>query len=253
VNSYAPIDASSTASEVDAVAIRGLRSRREAGGERMRILSLCALTLVFAACTTTQPKPEPVVVHHPVARPAAPRPAKPVPTPAAGIAVVELANYEAERARIKSVLARESRDSLAPSEVGYYMDVLQGRLKQVAGKNTGVVRTGDRIELALAEPFAFAAGNGDQNPEVRGLIVSTGKVLVEYDKILVTVRVQPDAANPPLLGSKLAEQRALALAHDLSEAGVAENRIIATCLAADSHSHIEVNIEPIVRTTASGH
>ena len=73
-----------------------------------------------------------------------------------------------------------------------------------------------------------------------------GKVLVEYDKILVTVRVRSDDADPPPLGSKLAEQRALALAHDLADAGVGEKRIVATSLAMGSAARIEVIVEPIV-------
>ena len=170
-------------------------------------------------------------------------------------------SYEQDKNRIKLALAKNSRNSLASSEVGYYMDVLQGRLKQVAGKSIGVGRQGDRIVLDLSGRLAFESGSAQITPDIREILTPLSNVLVEYRKTLVSVQVRADDSDAQAINPPLAEQRALAVAHYLAEAGVAGKRIViaesglnrpsAANVSPENRTHTELQLEPIVGAAGS--
>lgn len=219
----------------------------------MRALALVVAIVVFAACSTT-PKRAPVVVTPvAVARPVHPKPTRPVTpvAPTTGVAMIDPGNYEQEKARIKSVLSKNYSDSLASSEVGYYMDVLQGRLKQISGKRIGISRLGDRIVLDLSGLPGFESGSAQITPEIRVALAPISRMLVEYSKVLVSIRARADDPGAKAINPRLGEQRALALAHVLAEAGVTEKRIVIA--GTENHARIELQLEPIVRTAGNEH
>ena len=252
MNSSAPTAATTPRNRADASRrLRPSHSEPKAcrvGG--LRTFALAAAILALAACALPRTRT-------PVPRPPAKPPSSVPATPTAGIAVLDPRSYEQDKNRIKLALAKNSRNSLASSEVGYYMDVLQGRLKQVAGKSIGVGRQGDRIVLDLSGRLAFESGSAQITPDIREILTPLSKVLVEYWKTLVSVQVRADDSDAQAINPPLAEQRALAVAHYLAEAGVADKRIViagsglnrppAANVSPENRAHVELRFEPIVR------
>lgn len=226
-----------------------------------------ALVLALGACSTPAPRPAP-----PVATPAPtpPPPAKAVAKPALvapkGPVVLAPRGYEEAKRKIKIALAKNPADALPPEEVGYYVDVLQGRLKQVAGGQVGMVvgRQGNNVILDLTSRLDFDAGSARITPGIDNLLTPIVKVLSEYRMMLVAVNASQDASGDGPVDHPLAEQRALGVARHLAGAGVAPARIVvagsSTGRAVDTpargkdnaRTHLEIHLEPIVRVVADG-
>jgi outer membrane protein OmpA-like peptidoglycan-associated protein len=226
--------------------------------ESLRAFALAAAIVALAACTTPHPRPPvarpPVMPTKPVARPPVKSARPVVPVAPAGIVTVRTPpSYEQEKSRTKSALATNIGESLAASDVGYYMDVLQGRLKQVSGKNIGIVRQGDRIVLNLSGRSGFDAGSTQINAGIRDTLGPVTKVLVEYRKTLVSVQTHADGVGAPAVNPQLAEQRAQALARYLADAGVSDKRIVAAGAGAETRARIELQLEPVVHAADSAH
>jgi len=219
------------------------RSRRQF---MLRMLMVMMAVLVLTACAThptRKPVPAPV-------KPAPVVVATPTPEPEPAFAVLTPGSYEQDRSRIRQTLAKNERDALLAADVGYYLDVLQGRLRQVAGKDVGVTRQGNRIALDLSRRVGFDPSGPQLGPGTPEFLAPLCKVLVEYRMVLVSIRVSPldDAsiANP-----KLADQRGMALARQLADAGVANKRIVIAGTGAGSGSparfRVELQLDPIIR------
>ena len=197
--------------------------------------------------------------------PTAPPPAKSTANvtaaPVPGVVVLEQRSYEQDKDHIKLALAKNSRDSLASSDVGYYLDVLQGRLKQVADKSIGIDRQGDSIVIDFSFELGFESGSAQTNPGIREILTPLAKVLVEYRMTLVSVQARADESGQQAGNPRLAQQRALAVAHYLKTVGVAGKRIViagygvdqapATSLSPENRTHVKLQLEPIVRDTGS--
>jgi outer membrane protein OmpA-like peptidoglycan-associated protein len=252
LNSSAPTATTTPRNRVDASQrLRPSQSEPKAccvGG--LRTFALVAAMLALAACAVPRTRA-------PVPAPPA-KPPRSVPAaPAADIAALDPRSYEQDKNRIKLALAKNSRNSLASSEVGYYMDVLQARLKQVAGKSIGVGRQGDRVVLDLSGRLAFESGSAQITPGIREILMPLTKVLVEYRKTLVSVQVRADDSGVPAINPQVAELRVLAVAHYLAEAGVAGKRIViarsglnrppAANVSPENRTRMELQLEPIVR------
>jgi outer membrane protein OmpA-like peptidoglycan-associated protein len=217
------------------------------------LLAVLTIMLVLDGCVA-QP------THAPVVRRSTKAPATP---PSNGIVVLDARSDEQDKSRIKQELASNSRDSLAPADVGYYMDVLNGRLKQVATDNFTVARQGDRLVLDLSERTNFEPGSTQVTPVTRAALAPISKALVEYRMTLLSLRVRGDDSSAKVGSSRPAEQRALAVARYLTGSGVASKRIVIIganpdrAPTADAESgdsaRIELQIEPIVRKINSGH
>jgi outer membrane protein OmpA-like peptidoglycan-associated protein len=181
-----------------------------------------------------------------------PRPQSPPPPP---LSAKRSHSVSAPQVRARAPLApapANNGDSLAPADVGYYMDVLQGRLKQVMG-NIGISRKGDRIVLDLTSRMTFGAGSTQLGAGDHAILAPLSKVLVEYRMTLVSVRVC--AADPAThaIDARFSEQRAQAIANDLTEDGVGPKRILIAGVGTDNRVHVELSLEPIVSAAGNGH
>jgi outer membrane protein OmpA-like peptidoglycan-associated protein len=216
---------------------------------------MIALVFALAACTTQRPRP-----HAPSARPPT-RVAAPAAAPSPRITRTEPENYEQEKIRIKRALAGNERDSLAASEVGYYMDVLFGRLKQI-GRGAAVTRQRDSIVVQLSVRSGFQPDGVELAPSLRNALSPFAKALLEYRKTLTSVRVRVDGSG----NSRLADQRASAVARELAELGIAGRRILvagagagagarapATRVNLENIARVELRIEPVVRSDPGKH
>ncbi len=237
------------------------------------VLDGCALVhkpATVAPATTVTPA-TPVAPTAPVAKSHAKSHGSDQTTPPT---VLTPGNEEQDMDRIKQALAKNHHDSLTPVEVGYYMDVLQGRLNQVAGKQVDIRRQGDSIVLDLSSGVDFGSDNVQTESGTSDILTLISKVLVDYRMVLVSIYVSPDDSVASALSPPLAEQRALAVAKILATTdiakkgaaatgvaatGVAGKRIVITRIApvpaqtADASKktsvRIEFQLDPIVRVT----
>jgi outer membrane protein OmpA-like peptidoglycan-associated protein len=166
--------------------------------------------------------------------------------------VLDPRHYEQDKNRIKQALAHGS-DSLAPADVGYYMDVLQARLVQLADKRLAVTRKDDRIILALSLRFESAGTRIDSDSQQ--ILTPLSSALVEYRMTLVTVHIDVDGDTET--GSPtLAQRRAQALAQYLVNSGVQRKRIVIAGSSKnlppltnlENRTRVELQVEPIVRS-----
>lgn len=208
----------------------------------MRRILIAAGVLLLGACATQphapapppQPPPPPVVASPPVepapAKKAKPRPKPPAPAP---------------------VIAKAAVDALAPEEVGYYMDVMQGRLKQTTGNSVGLVRNGNRIVITAIAQLDASTGKPELDVAHSRPFAGIAKVLMEYRKTRLAIRAtNVDGAAPPDPAVKaICEQ---ALLHYFEGAGVAADQLSAASAArgettAATSAYFELNIEPLLR------
>jgi outer membrane protein OmpA-like peptidoglycan-associated protein len=204
-----------------------------------------AVVLALTACTTSRPRA-------PIARPVAKSPANAPAAATSGLVVLDPGDYERDKNRIKQSLAKNSRDSLSPSDVGYYMDVLQGRLKQSIGKAGSVDRQGDRLTIDLSSSASFESGDTRVSSSFRDVLSPLSNVLVEYRMTLVSVRVRGDDSRAQANHPRSTDQRAMAVARQLLDGGIAGKRIVLAADGAD-RPRVALQIEPIVRAAGNGH
>jgi outer membrane protein OmpA-like peptidoglycan-associated protein len=208
----------------------------------VRALVVTAALFVFGGCSMLQrwiapraPVASPAAApDHPQARtaPAAAAPGSEVvphhaSTGAATVASVPVAATSETRpyanTSVRRTLGTGGRNALGPTDVGYYMDVLQGRLTQEIGKDGRIERRGDSIVLLL--PMGFDIDSSQLNPAGRQVLRALTAILVEYRLTIVSVQIRGVDSGAHGAISLLASDRAEALSKYLAEAGIAGKRI----------------------------
>ena len=223
---------------------------------------MLALGLGLAGCASKprHPSTPPPIASRPTPPPVAPT--RPTPPPVAPPVVAPAPpgrNYAQEKAARKLQLAAaDPRNAIAPSEVGYYLDVLVGRLKQALGTDTGVARHGEHVVVVLPANVGFPVGASALPPAMRAKLGPLARALLEYRRVLVSVQVRADASVIGASNPRLAEQRAQVIAAYLGGAGIDPRRILlapagpsrpaANRPGAGGRSRIEIQLEPIRRT-----
>jgi outer membrane protein OmpA-like peptidoglycan-associated protein len=178
---------------------------QRADAARFWSAALCALLL--AGCAT-KPPPKPV----------APPPQPPAKVQDPVAAAAKKNSQTKEPPKTAPAPTKNSAEALAPADVGYYMDVLQGRLRQVTGID--IVRREDRVVVAISGSFDLAAGHAQADAGLRPVLADLAKVLAEYRKTQVSVHPRgAEAADP------LAQRCVIAAAHLLTAAGVTAKRV----------------------------
>jgi outer membrane protein OmpA-like peptidoglycan-associated protein len=186
-----------------------------------------------------------------------PQPKPPTPIPTNGVSVIDPPSFAQEKMRMKMAIAKTGTDAVATSEIGYYVDVLMGRLKQVAPRGVGVLRNQDRIVLNVAGGFGYSAASTQPEPDLQDILNPLCKVLVEYRATLVSIHVKNDDATDAALDAQIGEQRALAVAQYLIKAGVPAKRILVVAAASrgptsssaesSGRAQVELELEPVER------
>lgn len=237
------------------VAARALLREGHRAGLNRYSCGLLVVALALSACATQAPRPaEPQAAPTPkpkITAPVAPATHKPpvakAPAPPE-VKVLPSAGYEKEKTRLKHALAKNTANTLAPDDVGYTLDVLHGRLRQVIGKSAHITREADRIAIDLSGRLGFARGADQVDAEGRQLLGALARVLVEYRTTFVSVLVRDGETSQP------SDRRALALAQVLTQSGVARQRIVVirqdtggANTAVESVARVELLIEAILR------
>jgi outer membrane protein OmpA-like peptidoglycan-associated protein len=199
---------------------------------RLHMMS-CMAAVLLAGCAArkTVHVPAPVEVAKPTVPAAATPPSKP-------------------RAEKKPVNATAEKNTALPArEVGYYLDVLQGRLQQRLDPGVIVGRERGSIVLDFSRRFTFAADSTQLDEIERTVLLPLAKVLGEYRAALVSVRVSAD--SDAMAARKLAQQRATAVARALTDAGVAAARIVAVVPSAAAHG-ADARVEIVLAAETRG-
>ena len=142
----------------------------------------------------------------------------------------------------------EKNAALPVREIGYYLDVLQGRLQQRLDPGVIIGRERGSIALDLSRRLGFAADNAQLDDADRALLLPLAKVLDEYRAALVSVRVSADDAA--VATRKLAQQRANGIMRVLTDSGIAAERVVAAVPSAatrDGDTHVEIVLTPETR------
>lgn len=232
--------------------------RRARASVAWPVLLLAAL---LSACAGKQARP--IIPNPVVVMPApTPTPARPTPRPAPVVtpAPAPPRNFDQEKARRKAELARNPQGSLAPAEIGYYLDVLLGRIKQHTGKNVLATRQGERIVITFPARVGFDVGSVALTPGLRQSLAPLSRVLVEYRRVLVTVRVSADQSVIGANNPRLTDQRAQAIQTSLLATGLPAKRLLIAPSPLNrpapakpgivARGRIEIVLEPVVRLSA---
>jgi outer membrane protein OmpA-like peptidoglycan-associated protein len=226
-------------------------SPRKPSALRALLFGVAAVALAACAAHKTQPrgdkaqpsvaKPPAKMTHH---APTPPSPSAPVP---------DAQTAEQDKEHVRQVLAKSGNDTLSPTDVGYFLDVLQGRLQQSIDPGIIISREGNSVVLDLSRRVGFAAESAQIDEAQRDKLAQLSKVLLEYRTTLVSVKVRADDAETA--SRILAKSRARAVARSLTDSGVAAKRIVVIvpdATARDGDIHVEIQLEPVVRETNGG-
>jgi len=219
-----------------------------AGCLRACILVLMAHGLCACAPHRTHPAP---VVNAPVSTAvAAPTP---TPTPKAAVTHVptssapEAPTYAQDADKARATLARKSGEGLTPDKVGYYMDVLQARLRQAVAPHVQIARKQASIVMSLSGGCEFSTGRMQPDAASRDVFGASAGVLKEYRKTLVTVLAQDAQADAAPADPQLLRRCALATALQLSAAGLNAKHIVVPGASAAGAPPVEAGSAQRVR------
>ena len=137
------------------------------------------------------------------------------------------------------------KPGLPPGEVGYYMDVLQGRLQQQLDPAVVVARDNDSIVLDFSRRLGFSADAAQLDDAGRDVLGPLAKILGEYRAALILVRVS--AEENAIAARRLAQLRAGAIERTLIDSGVASARIAGSAASAatrDGGTRVEIVLTP---------
>jgi len=146
----------------------------------------------------------------------------------------------ADRPRLVQTVPKDP-DALAPSEVGYYMDVLLGRLRQLPGVDC--VRRADQIIIGLSGRFDLVTGRARADADLHATLTALAQVLTEYRKTLVSLQVGAIAPAGPI-DAALARRCVLAAAESLTSAGLRPKRV-ATLAANEGRAAPPADAQPV--------
>lgn len=179
-----------------------------------------------------------------------------VPDPAAPIAASDYAARAVERSA--ALVDRGLR--LGASDVGYYMDVQEARLRQQGGPALRLTRREQSLVLELPGPLTFEIGSARLSEGARAALTVVARVLVDYRFTLITVDGHTDDSGDAAQNRSLSEQRASAVARHLIAEGVEPQRLIvvgrgserptadnATEVGREANRRVVLRIDPLRR------
>lgn len=179
------------------------------------------------------------------------------------VAVVASSELEEGREKRRQAFLEDVGEALAPADAGYYMDVLDARLRQdLADRQLAVTRDDQGIVMVLSGLNAFRTGGTTPSDTARRTVTALAEILTEFELALVTIHGHTDRIGDPDFNQWLSEQRAAALAQVLIDEGVAVSRLIAVghgetmAMVKEGHPggryldrRMEIHLEPLVRRT----
>jgi outer membrane protein OmpA-like peptidoglycan-associated protein len=212
--------------------------------------AIVVLAGMLAACAPAKVRPPAAPAQH------APAAAKAAPTQKTSSA--DASPYAQDTERLKTTLAKKSSEALGDDEVGYYMDVLQGRLRQSFAPPVHIVRKQQTIVVAL-DGGCDAAPRAQLDADALNTLAALAAVLKEYRKTVVSVQTHDVLGSVAPSDPEILERCALATARHLAAAGLGAKHVAvpgatsasapATSTPAAQRVQFEVAIEPVMRAS----
>lgn len=189
----------------------------------LRLFLLGGLALSLGGCgyrpvSETGPGPVPDAESEPA-------PGTGVPPAPPQDAVIDIA--VGERARQDRYASLRTGDGALPADkIGYFVDVQEGRLRQVlTGTPIRMQRIDDRLLLTIPGRLSFETDSTKVVAAAEPVLGAIAAVLVEFDKTLVSVFGHTDDRGDAAYNQSLSERRAIAVARFLADEGVARQRL----------------------------
>jgi len=184
----------------------------------------------------------------------------PTPPPPPAVAVAAADGFGETRRQLLLELAADPARRLEPSEVGYYMDVQQARLQQLAETRLRVERDESRLVVTLVGGPAFESGSSRLTPDTDATLRMLAATLTEYAKTLVSVHGHTDASGDEAANLQLSTRRAMEVAQALIARGVTADRLLVvghgqsvpiasndTVEGRERNRRVELHVDPIQR------
>ena len=172
-----------------------------------------------------------------------------------GVHIVDAATVELETQRVAAALGRSRHESIAAPDVGYYLDVLQGRLQQAVGEHVDVRRDGQAVSLEILGRVMSDTDGSRLDSVTQDILTKFGRVLVEYHATVVNVRVLD--ANAKDIDPVSVAPTAVAVVRRLVQEGAAATHLLLVARdstragksqpAASTDICIALKIQPIPR------
>lgn len=122
---------------------------------------------------------------------------------------------------------------LGAEDVGYYMDVQEARLRQAGGTALRLTRRGASVILELPGHLNFEVGRARLSPAALTALAGVATVLVDYRLTIISVEGHTDDSGDAAQNRTLSEQRASAVARQLTSKGVEVERLVVVGHGAD--------------------
>jgi outer membrane protein OmpA-like peptidoglycan-associated protein len=176
--------------------------------------------------------------------------------PVAPVASTDYATTLAERS--ESLMQRGLR--IGASDVGYYMDVQEARLRQLGGTSLRLTRRDQSVVVELPGPLNFEVGSAQLSSSARLALTGVARVLVDYRFTIISVEGHTDDSGDAAKNLELSEQRAAAVARQLVSGGVEPTRFVvvgrgsvrpigdnATEVGREANRRVVLRIDPLKR------
>lgn len=204
-------------------------TRKPVRAPRLQPWLTLGATLLLAACAAHKTQPPPSAPVH------------------AAVAHKAAAGHKAKALETPSVApVPDKAKVLAVADVGYYLDVLQGRLQQSVDPAVVVSRASRSIILDFSRRISFNADGTQLGDAERKLLEPLSKVLAEYRPTRVSIYVSADDVEA---GARaVAQLRAEAIARALAQSGTSAARIKAAVPDAAQRSgdtRVQIELEPV--------
>lgn len=129
---------------------------------------------------------------------------------ALGASIGALAN---KKNRAKGAAIGAGIGALAGGAVGGYMDVQDKKLREeLQGTGVSVTKDGDEITLNMPGDITFKSGSDELSADFYAVLNSVGKVLVKYDKTIITIAGFTDNVGSSAKNQTLSQNRAQSVA-----------------------------------------
>ena len=193
--------------------------------------------------------------------PAEAAPTKAVALPKLQVAVLNPADFTNARARHKQALSETLGNTLAGTDVGYYMDIQEARFIQLLrDSRIDIKQEANIVVLKMPGGDSFKIDSARLEAGMLESLTLISQVLDEFNNTQITIYGYTDDAGDEDYNQKLSERRAMSVAQHLVDHGIDKQRIaivgfgesqpVATNTTDEGRAQnrrIELQVEPVVQ------
>lgn len=153
-------------------------------------------------------------------------PTETVALPKLQVAVLDPNDFMNAKARHKQALSESFGNSLAGTDVGYYMDIQEARFVQLLRNlRIDIKHEADIIILKMSGSDSFSSDSARLEAAALDSLTSISRVLDEFNNTQITIYGHTDDVGDEDYNQKLSVRRAMSVAQHLVDHGIAKQRI----------------------------